>query len=686
MWIIIPSNNPVLAEICLRSITERDPRFLAQTVIVTNEPDDFSSLPVVVVGVPAEFNFAAWVNAGITINPDAASYLLLNDDTELLTDNGFSLLEAVVENPASPGILSAAIRGTGGVIDQRQATPSSVRLMPGHISFTAAAIRRDVVDRLGFLDERFVGYGYEDNDYCQRAIDAGIAIAVYDGCVVAHRKPHSTFARRKDFNDLWTLGETLFFEKWSGGQEAVVVIGGMRSGAAVVSAVVEKMGYDMPDPPASFEKKVSVYYRDDRLSRLVKRGEVGIRNYIAGRNYRAKDKWGTRLWPQPEAAIALLERLSAQPLKVVFVEREREARIASYVADTGMKHMDATKRIDAEIDGQAKIREWVEARGIPARTLSYSDLVMPGNTGSELLELALFLGYEKSLALARDVVRPEYNTFAWDGSLIIRDAPQDFGKVAVGVRLFHPEGAFVGCLMRLLREGLREGDTVLEPALRMPSHWAASTLMRRFLASDADTLLLVDDDMTFPPTLLSTMRDNEENWRHGIVSALATQRIPPPRALVMRVGEQPPLPDALNGLYYDLLVNEVRDGETLPVDGTGFAFTLIRREVIEAMTDAEYGPNFTYYVQWGAGGEGEDVNFSRRAGSLGFSVAVDAAAHVGHIGAVVYGYEEFQQWRGGQVGTGLRADRLLDMVQEALPYLGEASRDIAVRLLQSTRE
>jgi GT2 family glycosyltransferase len=689
MHIVIPSSNPILARTCLESIEARDEVFLGRVVIITNDRAEFIPLQaeypeVSVVEVAGAFNFAAWTNEGIRrFLPFAGSIMLLNDDTQLLTDGGLTALEALVES-GGPPILSAAIRGTGGVIDQRQASPSGVRLMPGHISFTAVAIHRSAFERLGLLDERFVGYGYEDNDFCHRAIKAGMTIGVYDGCVMAHYKPHSSFARRRDFRDAWLLDETLFWEKWSEPQEAVVVIGGMRSGAAVVSAVIDKMGYDVPDRPASFEKKVSEYYRDDKLSYAVHKGEMGIRNYIAGRNYLVEDMWGTRIWPQPDMAIAFLERLEAQPLKLIFVERSRAARLQSYVNAAGMKHKDAATRIDAEIEGQDRIYEWAVAQGIPYHVVHYDALAL--FTKVTVKELAAFLGYEKSIATAVDVVRPAYRTFNSSGDLVTHDPPRNFGKVAVGVRLSHPEAAFVGCWTRLIRDGLRDGDEVLEPATRMPSHWAASTIMRRFLASSCDTLLMVDDDMTFDADLLARMRDNTDNWRHGVVSALATQRVPPPRALVMRIGEQPPLPDSLNGIYYDLQVDTVRDGETMPVDGTGFAFTLIRREVIEAMTDPDHGVAFSYYVRWGEGGEGEDINFCRRAGSLGYSVAVDAGAHVGHIGSVVYGYEEFNQWRASRAGTGLRADRLVELVEEAFPHLGEANRDLATSFLKSVRE
>ncbi len=691
MYLIIPSSDPNLALTCLSSIEDRNPSFLNKTVIVTDEPDIFDGLlalyPNVIIQLaPKPFNFAKWTNLGIRVVYDLdESFMLLNDDTELLTDHGLSVLEQIVEREGSVPIISAAIRGTSGVIDQRQVTPSSIRLMPGHISFTAVAIHKSVFEEIGMLDERFVGYGHEDNDMCQRAINAGLAIGVYDGCVFNHYKPHSTFGRADNFQEMWLLGETIYLEKWSEPQDALVVVGGSRSGAAVYSAVVDAMGYTMPDKPASFESNVSAYFRDDHLARRVKKGEMGARNYVAGRDMKHKPHWGTRIWPQYEMAVMFLSAFKRQP-RLLFVTRDTEARIRSYQMTHGVKYADAKTRVGIEVEAQERILAWARENFPPEKieVVSYEALVEYPDAAVTLL--AGFLGYDETLTVARDVVRPEYATFAANGEIYNHDAPEGFGKIAVGVRLTHPEASFVGCYARLLRQGLRDGDVLLEPAVRTPSHWAASTLMRRFLQSGCDTLLLLDDDMTFPPDLLEKMRDHEDNWRFDIVSALATQRVPPPRALLLRLGEQPDLPDALNGLYYNLLVDEVMAGETLPADGTGFAFTLIRRKVLEAMVDEEWGPGYTQFVQWGEGGEGEDVNFCRRAGSLGFRVAVDAGAHVGHVGSVVYGYDEFDQWRNSRTPTGMSADKLVELLESALPNLSGDELRAATALLKKARE
>jgi hypothetical protein len=279
--------------------------------------------------------------------------------------------------------------------------------------------------------------------------------------------------------------------------------------------------------------------------------------------------------------------------------------------------------------------------------------------------LAKWLGHRSSITQAIEVIHPEMVTFRH--GLAEKVAPDDFGTVAIGLRCSNPQPSFVGCYALLIRNGLRDGDVLLQPQYRSPSHIAANNLMREFLATEADTLLLIDDDMTFDDGLLERLRSQPDNWRHGVVSALATQRQVPPRAIVMRESEQPPLPDAADGVYYSLVVDEITGDKTMNVDATGFAFTLIRRSVIEKMT-TENGPRHTHYVQWGEGGIGEDVFFCRRAGSLGFTVAVDTRAQVGHLGSVVYGYDEFDHWRKQkpQSGAGLGADDLAELVSHSL--------------------
>ena len=71
--------------------------------------------------------------------------------------------------------------------------------------------------RVGHLDERFTGYGFEDNDYCRRVDRAAMLLGTYEACVVRHGSPiESTFRSRHDFQTLYAMNDAIYKEKWKG--------------------------------------------------------------------------------------------------------------------------------------------------------------------------------------------------------------------------------------------------------------------------------------------------------------------------------------------------------------------------------------------------------------------------------------------------------------------------------------
>jgi GT2 family glycosyltransferase len=56
-------------------------------------------------------------------------------------------------------------------------------------AFVCVFIPKEVQDKIGLLDERFIRYGFEDNDYCERLRATGMSISRLDDCVVAHFHP-----------------------------------------------------------------------------------------------------------------------------------------------------------------------------------------------------------------------------------------------------------------------------------------------------------------------------------------------------------------------------------------------------------------------------------------------------------------------------------------------------------------
>ena len=144
---------------------------------------------------PAPFVFARNANIGLRACFDDHPYaILLNDDALLETPNGFRQL---VDDSQGYGLISAAIRGGVGNVNQlTRSNGPRIRIEPRHLCFIAVCIPRSTWNVVGELDERFVDYGYEDNDYSLRVRQAGMTLAVSENCVVEHglTLPH-TFKR-----------------------------------------------------------------------------------------------------------------------------------------------------------------------------------------------------------------------------------------------------------------------------------------------------------------------------------------------------------------------------------------------------------------------------------------------------------------------------------------------------------
>ncbi len=74
---------------------------------------------------------------------------------------------------------------------------------------------RDVIDRVGLLDERFEGAFFEDDDYVERLKEAGIARREIPSVVVESRRIGLTMSKLEDQGKGWYVAnERRFEEKW----------------------------------------------------------------------------------------------------------------------------------------------------------------------------------------------------------------------------------------------------------------------------------------------------------------------------------------------------------------------------------------------------------------------------------------------------------------------------------------
>lgn len=238
LTVIIPSKNLKHLKECLTGVRESG---FTGRILVMDDFDPGTNWQVVqnVVGnvdvitgterqtqfikCPRPFIFSRNVNIGIQAADDD-DVMLLNDDAVVQNRGALDKLIAASEED-SIGAFSALIQGMAAAPDQvfsadklgseeygRAWFPVKHHMM----AFMAVLIPRRVLVRIGPLDVRFTGYGFEDDDYCLRLTKAGLGLAVVPDCLVEHGSLESTYrgqGRAAD-SDMLAENRTIFQQKW----------------------------------------------------------------------------------------------------------------------------------------------------------------------------------------------------------------------------------------------------------------------------------------------------------------------------------------------------------------------------------------------------------------------------------------------------------------------------------------
>jgi GT2 family glycosyltransferase len=201
---------------CVRSVLAAESSLSSQDIIVVDDGARAAaeaSLPGVrwITGI-TPFIFSRNANLGISMA--RTDVILMNDDASLVTPNGFSMLAAEALRHPEIGICSAGIRGPIGNPNQIASGRSNFRYDRRIIAFVCVFLPWSTYIRLGPLDERYVGYGFEDNDYCTRVMSAGLKLGIWDGCIVDHGHRPSAFRSRPDIVSLYEQNRLLYRSKW----------------------------------------------------------------------------------------------------------------------------------------------------------------------------------------------------------------------------------------------------------------------------------------------------------------------------------------------------------------------------------------------------------------------------------------------------------------------------------------
>lgn len=220
--VILNYRTPDLTLACLASL---EPQLDEHTrvIVVDNASGDDSAdriesgiisggLHAEVLRSPINGGFAAGMNQGIAA-AEADAYVLLNSDTILRPNALANLREAMRANPDA-GIIGPALLDENGktvsshfrdlkppaeLLRAAQTgplgkvlrsfelvLPKTTRPMePDWIAFACVLVRREVIERVGLLDDGYFMY-FEDIDYCRRAREAGFKVLYWPAAEVVH--------------------------------------------------------------------------------------------------------------------------------------------------------------------------------------------------------------------------------------------------------------------------------------------------------------------------------------------------------------------------------------------------------------------------------------------------------------------------------------------------------------------
>lgn len=196
---------------CLESILRYTPEGQYELVLVDNASSD---------GTPEYLtsSFKGKDNVKLILNKENKGYaggnndglraatgdciVLLNNDT-MVTPGWLESLLCPIENDRTIGMICPITNSAGN--EQTVLLPSLnehnyvevagryTRKNAGHLfetgklGFYCVAMRRDVLEKVGLLDENF-GLGmFEDDDYCLRVLKAGYRLVINEGCFVYHK-------------------------------------------------------------------------------------------------------------------------------------------------------------------------------------------------------------------------------------------------------------------------------------------------------------------------------------------------------------------------------------------------------------------------------------------------------------------------------------------------------------------
>ena len=179
-------------------------------------------------------------------------YLLIANNDIVLTKGWLDRMIEVAESDPTIGLVGPISNSVSGVQIDKDAKYSNIEKMHEYaanikeknsgqifqfprIAFICTLIKREVIDKIGGLDERFSPGNFEDDDFCLRAQLAGYKTVIAKDVFIHHYGSKSFTAEGMEkYKTRLEINQKIFINKWGGTPEEIWLKGKQIKGRKVM--------------------------------------------------------------------------------------------------------------------------------------------------------------------------------------------------------------------------------------------------------------------------------------------------------------------------------------------------------------------------------------------------------------------------------------------------------------------